>query len=65
MTTTKNKPTRSAPELSPEARRARSEYTKKYRATHPEKVRQWNRNHWERKAAELAKAAPDPEVSED
>ena len=63
MKTTEKKPT--ATELSPEAKRARSEYTKKYRAAHPEAVRRWNANHWERKARELAQAAADPEVSED
>lgn len=41
-------------ELSDAAKKARAEYTRKYRKEHPEKVRQWNKNFWERKAAEQA-----------
>lgn len=52
-------------ELSPAAKAARSAYTKEYRRKHPEKVAAWNKAHWERRAAMLAQAAPDPEVSED
>lgn len=35
------------------AKTARREYYRRYRAAHPEKVREQNRKYWERKAARL------------
>ena len=37
-------------EMSDAAKKARAEYTRKYRKEHPEKVREWNRRFWERQA---------------
>lgn len=39
--------------LSPEARKARNAYARKWRQNHPEKVREYARKQWERKAAEI------------
>lgn len=35
------------------AKAVRREYYRRYRAAHPEKVREQNRRYWERKAAKL------------
>ena len=37
-------------EMSDAAKKARAEYTRKYRKEHPEKVREWNRRFWEKQA---------------
>lgn len=39
--------------LSEEARQARNAYGREYRRKHPEKVREYNRNYWEKKAQGL------------
>ncbi len=39
--------------ISAAGRAKRAEYQKQYRRAHPEKVRQWNENHWNRKAKEM------------
>lgn len=41
--------------LSDAAKKARAEYTRKYRKEHPEKVREWNRRFWEKQAEKAAK----------
>lgn len=51
-------------ELTEEARAIRREYTKRYRQAHPEKVSQWNRNYWNRRASK-AKEPPAGETAED
>lgn len=48
--------------LSDAAKKARAEYTRKYRKEHPEKVREWNRRFWEKQAE---KAAKDSDHAED
>ena len=50
--------------LTEEARKARREYTKRYRQAHPEKARQWNANYWNRRASK-AKEPPAGETAED
>ena len=42
--------------MSEEARAARREYQRKYRRENPERVREWAKTYWERKAAEAEKA---------
>lgn len=39
--------------MTEEAKEARREYHRRYRAAHPEKVREQNRKYWERRAARL------------
>jgi len=51
--------------LSDAAKKARAEYTRKYRKEHPEKVRQWRRNFWERKAAEQAEKSSEQDHAEE
>ena len=36
--------------LSPEARKTRAEYLKRYRKLNPDRQRQWSKNYWEKKA---------------
>jgi hypothetical protein len=43
--------------MTEEARRARNEYARKWRAEHPESVRAANQRYWERKAEEARAAA--------
>lgn len=38
-------------EMSPEAKQAKREYERRWRAAHPEAVRRHTRNYWEKKAA--------------
>ena len=38
------------------AREAQREYQRKYRKAHPEKVKQWADNYWNRKAEQAAAA---------
>lgn len=40
-------------ELSDKAREARKAYAKEYRRNNPDKIRKYQINHWERKAAEM------------
>lgn len=59
-------PKRAETIMSDEARKAQNEYTRRYRKEHPERVREWNRRYWQKKA--MAQAAPVPsgeEVTED
>lgn len=52
--------------MSDAARKAQNAYTRRYRKEHPERVREWNRRYWQKKA--MAQAAPVPsgeEVTED
>ena len=37
-------------ELSEKARELRNRYAREYRQKHPEKIREYNRRHWEKKA---------------
>lgn len=63
MTTKAKQPETS---MSDAARKAQNEYTRRYRKEHPERVREWNRRYWQKKA--MAQAAPVPsgeEVTED
>ena len=46
--------------MTEEARRARNEYARKWRAEHPESVRAANQRYWERKAKEARAAAAAP-----
>ena len=41
------------PQLSPEAAELRRAYRRKWNAEHPEKVRRYNAEFWERRAAEF------------
>ncbi len=59
-------PKRAETSMSDAARKAQNEYTRRYRKEHPERVREWNRRYWQKKA--MAQAAPVPagkEVTED
>lgn len=47
---------------SEEAKAARREYYRQYRAKHPEKVREANRRYWEKKALEAAARTANAEV---
>jgi len=38
-------------ELSEKAKEMRNKYAREYRQKHPEKIREYNRRHWEKKAA--------------
>ena len=40
--------------MNEEAKKARREYYRKYRASHPDKVREQNKRYWERRAAREA-----------
>ena len=55
---TKKIPESKAP-LSPEALEARRKYAREYRKRNPDRVRQWNVNHWE-KMARAAATQPEP-----
>lgn len=41
-------------ELSPEAKRARNEYFRKWREANKDKVKELRRKHWEKKAQQMA-----------
>lgn len=41
-------------ELSPQAKEARKQYQKQWRATHKDAIRERNRRYWERRAARIA-----------
>ena len=41
-------------ELSPEAKKARKDYMKKWKKEHPDNVREHCRRYWEKKALQLA-----------
>ena len=45
-----------SPQLSPEAAAARRAYRREWNRKNPEKLRQYNRTFWERKAAEYRAA---------
>lgn len=49
--------------VSEEAKAARREYYRRYRAEHPEKVREANRRYWEKKANKAAKQAKKEDFS--
>jgi Skp family chaperone for outer membrane proteins len=51
---TQRKAQKMAEQLSDAARKARNEYNRQWRKAHPDKVREYRRNSWERRAAREA-----------
>jgi hypothetical protein len=45
--------------MSKDAKDARNEYMRKWRARNKDKVREYNQRYWERKAQEMAVAEPE------
>lgn len=43
--------------MSPEARKLKNEYNRKWKRNNPEKIRQYQIEYWERRAAEAAEIA--------
>ena len=51
--------------MTEEAKAARSAYMRKWAKEHPEKIREYARRHWEKKAAALKDEDSGKEVAED
>lgn len=52
-------------ELTDAAKAARRAYTNQYRRDHPDKVKQWNKSYWERRAQRLNDSPDEVESEED
>ncbi len=49
-------------ELSEKARKLRNEYQRKWKARNPDKIREYDRRYWEKKAANEQNERPDEQI---